>query len=80
MTKPLLSSQYNPHINETNYILNKLIEKEEKFEEKIYPCLFILIIDQSGSMSSSIKNVIKNTIEFNRIISPRFILSTNRFW
>ena len=46
MTKPLLSSQYNPHINETNYILNKLIEKEEKFEEKIYPCLFILIIDQ----------------------------------
>ena len=59
MTKPLLSSQYNPHINETNYILNKLIEKEEKFEEKIYPYLIILIIDQSGSMSSSIKNVSK---------------------
>ena len=59
MTQPLLSSQYNPCINETNYILNKLIEKEEKFKEKIYPYLIILIIDQSGSMSSSIKNVSK---------------------
>ena len=41
-------SQYNPSIKETNYILNTLIEKDKKFKEKIYPCLFILIIVQSG--------------------------------
>ena len=61
ITKPLLSSQYNPSIDETNYILKTLIEKDEKFKEKIYPCLFILIIDQSGSMYDSIKNV-SNTL------------------
>ena len=77
ITRPLLLSQYNPSIKEINYILNTLIEKEEKFNEKIYPCLFILIIDQSGSMEGLIKNV---SNKFNRIISPRFILSINRLW
>ena len=59
--KPLLIGQYNASTKETNFILNTLIEKEEKFKEKEYPCLFILIIDQSGSMYGSIKNV-SNTL------------------
>ena len=66
MVSPLLMSQYNPSSNETNYIFNTLIEKEEKFKDKIYPCLFIIIIDQSGSMHDSIKNVsetLSNLIE-----------------
>ena len=59
MSTPLLLSQYNHLTNETNYIFNILVEKE-KSNLKKYPCLFILIIDQSGSMSGgTIKNVSK---------------------
>jgi len=59
MKLPLLMSQYNPSTNETNYILNTFIEQDPKFKENKYPCLFILIIDQSGSMSSSMNEVTK---------------------
>ena len=59
MKLPLLISQYNPSTNETNYILNTFIEQDQKFKENKYPCLFILIIDQSGSMSNSMNEVTK---------------------
>ena len=59
MKLPLLMSQYNPSTNETNYILNTFIEQDPKFKENKYPCLFILIIDQSISMSSSMNEVTK---------------------
>ena len=73
MSAPLLIRQYNPVANETNYIFNifnvfnSFNEKNEKFsKEGKYPCLFILIIDQSGSMSETIKdvsNTLSNLIE-----------------
>ena len=57
---PLLISQYNPKLNETNYAFNVYIENSnEKLNEKKYQCLFILIIDQSGSMSNSNGTVCK---------------------
>ena len=59
MKLPLLMSQYNPSTNETNYILNTFIEQDQKYKENKYPCLFILIIDQSISMSSSMNEVTK---------------------
>ena len=56
MTKPLLISQYNDRLNEINYIFNYYYENNtEKNIE--YPCLFIILIDQSGSMDDIIKNV-----------------------
>jgi len=65
MSAPLLIRQYNPVVNETNYIFNvfnvfnSFNEKNEKLKGEKYPCLFILIIDQSGSMSETIKDVSK---------------------
>ena len=60
MSAPLLMSQYNKLTNETNYVFNILVEKDQKSNLKKYPCLFILVIDQSGSMSGGIiKNVSK---------------------
>ena len=59
MSTPLLMSQFNPVTNETNYIFNVFIEKDKRPKQAKYPCLFILIIDQSGSMSGAIKDVSK---------------------
>ena len=59
MSAPLLINQYNHLTNETNYVFNILVEQDQKFNLKKYPCLFILIIDQSYSMGSTIKNVSK---------------------
>ena len=58
--KPLLISQYNNKLDETNYILNYYNNMNNNTKVK-YPCLFIFLIDQSGSMCSTIKNVI-NTL------------------
>ena len=59
LSTPLLMSQYNPVTNETNYIFNIFIENDKRTHQAKYPCLFILIIDQSGSMSGAIKDVSK---------------------
>ena len=63
MTKPILIRQYNSKLDETNYILNYYYENKSKyynsFKNNKYPCLFIIIIDQSGSMDDIIKNVSK---------------------
>ena len=61
MLKPILISQYNNKTNETNYILNYYINNNDNnINTKRYPCLFIFLIDQSGSMEgSSIKNLSK---------------------
>ena len=59
MSTPLLMSQFNPVTNETNYIFNIFIENDKRTHQAKYPCLFILIIDQSGSMSGAIKDVSK---------------------
>jgi hypothetical protein len=61
MLKPILISQYNNKTNETNYILNYYNNNNDNnINSKRYPCLFIFLIDQSGSMEgSSIKNVSK---------------------
>jgi uncharacterized protein with von Willebrand factor type A (vWA) domain len=62
MLKPILISQYNNKTNETNYILNYYNNNNDNnINTKRYPCLFIFLIDQSGSMEgSSIKNVSKS--------------------
>ena len=72
MKNPLLMSQYNPTLNETNYSLNVYIDKEneEKNNEKKYKCLFILIIDQSGSMYDSIGNVKKTLSDLIESLPP----------
>ena len=54
--KPLLISQYNNRLNETNYILNYYINNNSH-NNRQYPCLFIILIDQSGSMYDTIKSV-----------------------
>ena len=61
MLKPILISQYNNKTNETNYILNYYINNNDNnINTKRYPCLFIFLIDQSGSMQgSSINNLSK---------------------
>ena len=61
MLKPILISQYNNKTNETNYILNYYNNNNDNnINSKRYPCLFIFLIDQSGSMEGpSIKNVSK---------------------
>jgi len=58
MEKPFLVKQYNKRLDETNYILKYFCKNEnnENSQNK-YPCLFILLIDQSGSMSDTIKSV-----------------------
>ena len=57
MEQSLLISQYNNKMDETNYILKYYYNTDINNDIK-YPCLFIFIIDQSGSMEDSIKNVI----------------------
>ena len=57
--KPLMISQYNPELNEMNYILNYYNIKNSNINNKQYPCLFIFLIDQSGSMEDTIKSVSK---------------------
>ena len=61
MLKPILISQYNNKTNETNYILNYYNNNNDNNNNtKRYPCLFIFLIDQSGSMQgSSINNLSK---------------------
>ena len=65
--KPFLISQYNKRLDETNYILkyycnndnNNKNDNNQNIYDK-YPCLFIILIDQSGSMSDTIKSVSKS--------------------
>ncbi len=61
MLKPILISQYNNKTNETNYILNYYNNNNDNNNNtKRYPCLFIFLIDQSGSMQgTSINNLSK---------------------
>ena len=54
--KPLFISQYNNKLDETNYILNYYNNMSNPDKIK-YPCLFIFLIDQSGSMTNTINNV-----------------------
>ena len=56
MEKPLLISQYNNKLDETNYILN-YYNNMNNINKIKYPCLFIFLIDESGSMDSTIENV-----------------------
>ena len=56
--KPLLINQYNKKLNETNYILNYYINNNTRNNIQ-YPCLFIILIDQSGSMYETIGSVSK---------------------
>ena len=51
--------QYNPKLNEMNYIYNYYNINNSNTNNKQYPCLFIFLIDQSGSMSDTIKTVSK---------------------
>ena len=63
MEKPFLISQYNKRLDETNYILKYYCnnnENNENVNNNKYPCLFIILIDQSGSMSDAIKSVSKS--------------------
>ena len=62
MSTPSLLCQYNQVTNETNYVFNILVEKEQKINQAKYPCLFILVIDQSGSMSGSKINNVSKTL------------------
>ena len=59
--KPFLISQYNKRLDETNYILKYYCNNEnnENVKNK-YPCLFIILIDQSYSMSDCFKSVSKS--------------------
>ena len=67
MSTPSLLCQYNQVTNETNYVFNILVEKEQKINQVKYPCLFILVIDQSGSMSgykiNNVSKTLSNLIE-----------------
>ena len=56
MEKPLLISQYNNKLDETNYILN-YYNNMNNINKIKYPCLFIFLIDESGSMDTTIENV-----------------------
>ena len=56
---PLMICQYNPKLNEMNYIYNYYNINNSNTNNKQYPCLFIFLIDQSGSMSNTIKTVSK---------------------
>ena len=49
--KPLLISQYNNKLDETNYILN-YYNNMNNINNIKYPCLFIFLIDESGSMDT----------------------------
>ena len=61
MEKPFLIRQYNKRLDETNYILKYYCNNENnKNVYNNYPCLFIILIDQSGSMSDTIKSVSKS--------------------
>jgi hypothetical protein len=62
MKKPLLISQYNNKLNETNYILQYYINNNIN-SNKEYACLFIILIDQSGSMSGSKIKTVSKTLE-----------------
>ena len=62
MEKPLLISQYNNKLNETNYILKYYINNNTN-SNKDYPFLFIILIDQSGSMSGSKIKTVSKTLE-----------------
>ena len=62
MKKPLLISQYNNKLNETNYILKYYINNNTN-SNKDYPFLFIILIDQSGSMSGSKIKTVSKTLE-----------------
>ena len=59
LEKPLMICQYNPELNEMNYILNYYNINDSNTNNNQYPCLFIFLIDQSGSMSNTIKSVSK---------------------
>ena len=56
---PLMICQYNPKLNEMNYIYNYYNINNSNTNNKQYPCLFIFLIEQSGSMSDTIKTVSK---------------------
>ena len=56
MEKPLLISQYNNKLDETNYILY-YYNNMNNINKIKYPCLFIFLIDESGSMDTTIENV-----------------------
>ncbi len=59
MEKPFMLCQYNPELNEMNYILNYYNINYSNINNKQYPCLFIFLIDQSGSMDDKIKSASK---------------------
>ena len=59
MEKPLIISQYNKRMDEMNCILKYYNNKNEPNNNKQYPCVFIFLIDQSGSMSDTIKDLSK---------------------
>ena len=67
MEKPLLISQYNNKLDETNYILNYYYNNNENNNKK-YPCLFIFLIDQSYSMQNTINNVIKTLTKIMQLL------------
>ena len=56
--KSLMICQYNPELNEMNYILNYYNINNSNTNNQ-YPCLFIFLIDQSYSMDNRIKSVSK---------------------
>ena len=62
MEKPLLISQYNNKLNETNYILKYYINNNTN-SNKDYPFLFIILIDQSGSMCGTKIKTVSKTLE-----------------
>ena len=61
--KPLLFSQYNSNLNETNYILQYYQNNNSITSNKEYPCLFIILIDQSVSMSGTKIKMVSKTLE-----------------
>ena len=63
MKKPVLIRQYNSKLDEKNYILNYYYESRNKDNNK-YPCLFIIIIDQSCSMHNIITDASKIIRDF----------------
>ena len=61
--KPLLFSQYNSNLNETNYILQYYQNNNSITSNKEYPCLFIILIDQSASMYGTKIKTVSKTLE-----------------
>ena len=59
MEKPFMLCQYNPELNEMNYILNYYNINYSNINNKQYPCLFIFLIYQSGSKDDKIKSASK---------------------